>query len=115
MLRQGGAVAGVRAAGEQATVHLGVEGLHAAVHHLGEARHTFNGDHREACLAERLGCAAGRDDLPAERGQLAGELDDAALVRNRQQRSHQLSAMARTRSARLATSFRSITSTGEWE
>src|SRR5213076_675232 len=117
VLRERGAVSGMGATGEQAAVHLGVQGLHAPVHHFGESRHLLDRNHGDPSLAQRLGGATGGYDLPAERDQLAGELHDAALVRNRQQRPglHQVSATARMTSARLTTSFRSTTSAGEWE
>ena len=102
---------------EQAAVHLGVQRLHATVHHLGETRHLLDRNHGDPGLPEGLGGATGGHDLPAERDQLPGELHDAALVRHRQQGSglYHVSATARIKSARLTTSFRSTTSTGEWE
>src|SRR5438552_2314341 len=81
----------------------------------GDPGHRVDRDDRKSGLAQRLGRAAGRDDLPAERHQLAGELHDAALVRDRQQRSHQSSATAWIMSARLTTSRKSTTSAGECE
>src|SRR5438093_2806592 len=96
---------------------MGVQRLHAAVHHLGETRHLLDRNHGDPALPEGLGGATGGHDLPAERDQLPGELHDAALVRHRQQGSglYHVSATARIKSARLTTSFRSTTSTGEWE
>ena len=43
--------------------------------------------HRQARLGERLARAAGRDDLDAAAGQGAGELDEAGLVGNGNQRT----------------------------
>src|SRR2546422_11366289 len=52
---------------------------------------------------------------PVEGGELTGEVHEAALVGDREQRPHQTSAAAWIRSARLATSFRSTSSAGAWE
>ena len=115
VLGQRGAVAGMVTAGEQAAMHLGVQRLHAAVHHLGETGDLLDREDGNAGLAQRVGRPASRHDLPVEGGELAGEVHEAALVGDREQRPHQASAAAWIRSARLATSFRSTSSAGEWE
>ena len=74
-------VRGHVAAREQAAVDARVQRLDAAVHHLGEAGEVVDRADRDAGVGERLGGAAGRDDLDAELvGQRAAELDDAGLV-----------------------------------
>ena len=79
-----GHVLGVVALGQQAAVHHGMQGLHATVHHLGELRHLVDGRDRHAGLRDDAGGAARGDDLRAEFVmQRAGELDDARLVRHR--------------------------------
>jgi len=62
-----------------------VQGLDAAVHHLRKAGEVLDRADLEAGLGERGGGAAGRDELDAEARQAAGEVDDAALVGDRQQ------------------------------
>ena len=65
---------------EQAAVHLRVQRLHAAVEHLGEARHLGHLGHRQALVGQQLGGAAGGQQLDAQRVQGLGEFDDAGLV-----------------------------------
>ncbi len=115
VLGEVGAVARMVAPRQQAAVHRGVQRLEAALHHLGHARDPVHGQDRNPRLPQRLGRAAGRDEFPAERHELPGEGDEAALVRDGQQRPHHASAAAWISSARLATSFRSMSSAGEWE
>src|SRR5206468_3184932 len=67
-----GPIARVSAAGEQAAVHLGMQGFHATVHHLRKTGDLLDRDDGHARLAERLGGAARRYDLPPERDQVAG-------------------------------------------
>jgi hypothetical protein len=62
-----------------------VQRLDAAVHHLREAGEVVDGADVEAGLAQLAGGAAGRDELDAERGEALGEVDDPALVGDRQQ------------------------------
>ena len=76
------------AAREQAAVDLRVQRLDAAVEHLGKAGVLGDLGDREAGVGEQLGRAAGRQQLDAERRQLARELDDAGLVGNGDQRLH---------------------------
>ena len=67
-VRLGGAgVLGVAADGEQAAVDLGVQGLDAAVHHLGKAGVRGDVGHGDAGVLQGLGRAAGRQDLDAAR------------------------------------------------
>ena len=83
-----GHVLGVVAAGEQAAVHLGVQRLDAAVHHLGKARVLLDGHHLHAGLGQHARRAAGRDDLDAKLVlQRLHELDDTGLVRDRDERA----------------------------
>src|SRR5579859_2966425 len=100
---------------QQTAVDLGMERLHPSVHHLRKSGDLLDADHRDAFAPQRLGGAAGGHDFPAQGDQRAGELDDAALVRYREERSHQISAVAWTRSARPTRSRRSMTSAGECE
>jgi len=72
-------------AGEQAGVNRGMQRLHPPVENLresGDPIHRGDGDVR---FAERRGCSARRDQLPAELDQAAGEFDDATLVAYRDQ------------------------------
>ena len=60
-VRLGGAgVLGVAADGEQAAVHLGMQRLEAAVHHLGEAGVLGDVGDGDAGVLQGLGRAAGR-------------------------------------------------------
>src|SRR5213080_257949 len=108
-------VAGMTAPRQQAAVHLGVQRLHPPVHHLGEPGDLFDGGHRYPSLAQRVRRAAGGHDLAPEGRELASKLNDAPLVRDRHQCSHQVSPTAWIMSARLTTSRMSTTSVGEWE
>ena len=82
-----GHVGGIVAAGEQAAVHLGVQRLHATVHHLREARVLLDGDHVDAGLLEHARGAPGGDHLHAELLlERLDEGDDARLVRDRDER-----------------------------
>ena len=68
-------------AAEQAAVDLGVQGLDAAVHHLGKAGELVDHGDRDAGLLQNAGSAAGRDDLDAELvHQRAGEVLAASLI-----------------------------------
>jgi hypothetical protein len=77
----------VQVAHEDAAVHARVQGLHAPVHDLGGLRVLRHVDYREARFAQRLGGAAGREDLDALGSQSLGKLNDSGLVRDRHQRS----------------------------
>ena len=78
-------VVGVVARGEQAGIELGVQRLDPAVHDLREAGEVVDGAHRDAGALECLRGAAGRDHLDTELREPGREVDDAALVGNRQQ------------------------------
>ena len=66
--------------GEDAAVHARMEGLHAAVEHLGEAGDVLDLGDGDAGLADGRGGRAGGDDLGAGLGEGGGEVDDARLV-----------------------------------
>ena len=70
---------------QQAAVHLRVQRLDAAVHHLGKAGELGDVEHLEPGVVERLGGAAGGDELDAVAGERLGEIDEAGLVGDRQQ------------------------------
>ena len=72
---------------EQPGVELRVQGLDPPAHDLGEAREVLDRADLEPGLAQRGGRAARGDQLDAERREPARELDDARLVRHRQQRA----------------------------
>ena len=87
MLRGLGHVLLVIAAGKQAAVHLGVQGLDATIHHLGESRVLLDGDDVDAGVREHAGRAAGRNHLDAELIlERLDELDDTGLVSDRDER-----------------------------
>ena len=58
---------------EQTAMHLRMQRLHPAVHHLGKAGDLGDVGHREPGLGKALARAAGRDDLDAVPAQRAGE------------------------------------------
>ncbi len=64
------------AAGEDAPVHAGMEGLDPPVEHLGEAGDLGNAGDGEARLAEGPRRAAGRHELDTEAGQGPGEFHE---------------------------------------
>jgi hypothetical protein len=70
---------------EDAAVHLRVQRLDAAAHHLGEAGVVGDLDHREARLGEQARGAAGGEQFDTARGQRLGEVDDAGLVGDAEQ------------------------------
>ena len=67
---------------QQSAMHVGVQRLDAAVHHLRKAGEVGHVEHREARVAQRPGGAAGRDDLDATARQRAPKLDQSGLVRD---------------------------------
>ena len=76
------------AAGQQRAVNLGVQGLDAAVHHLGIARELLDGGYGNARVLDGTSRAARRDDLDAKVvNQRPCEIDDARLIGNRDQRA----------------------------
>ena len=80
VLPGGGEVARLGAARQDAAVHLGVQGLHPAVHHLGEAGHLGDADDGQPGVLQGAGGAAGGDEVEAARGQCAREVDDTSFV-----------------------------------
>ena len=72
--------------GQDAGVDPRVERLDAAVEHLREARDRGHVGDRQSGRSQRLGRAAGGDQLEAEAHQPRAELRQAGLVRDRQQR-----------------------------
>ena len=76
------------ASGQQRAVNLGVQGLNAAVHHLGIARELLDGGYGNARVLDGTSRAARRDDLDAKViDQRPCEIDDARLIGNRDQRA----------------------------
>ena len=75
---------------EQAGVQLGVKRLDPPVHDFGKAGQLGDLPDGDPRLRELAGGAAGRDDLDPQVGQATGELDDAGLVGDRQQRAGDL-------------------------
>ena len=81
-------------------VDLGMQGLHAPVHHLGKSgdvRDVANGDARFPQEPRR---PARREDLDAERGQRAAQIDEPGLVVNAHQRAADFHALSFTRTRR---------------
>ena len=81
-------VLGEVAAGEDAGVDGGVEGLDAAVEHLGEAGEVGDLPDGEAGVGEDAVGGAGADQLHAQIVEGAGELRRAGLVVEAQERFH---------------------------
>jgi hypothetical protein len=69
------------------TVHLRVQRLHPAVHHLGKAGHGRHAGDRQPGRRQRRRRSPGRHQFEPAGGQAAGELHHAGLVRHTQQRS----------------------------
>src|SRR5262249_4370176 len=78
----GGGVIRVVTDGEQAAMDLGMQRLHPAVHHFGEAGHLGDIERANAGVRQRLAGASSRDELDSRRRQRARELDEARLVGN---------------------------------
>lgn len=72
-------------AAEQAAVHHRMQGLDPAVHHFREAGEIGHVLDRQAGLADRLGGAAGGQQLDVAGSQGTGQIDQAGLVGNGQQ------------------------------
>ena len=83
-----GLVGGVGGIGEDAAVHLGVQRHDPVPEDRVEPRQLGQVGHVQPGVAQRGGGAARRHQVDAELGQLAGELDDAGLVVDRQQGPH---------------------------
>ena len=82
MLIERGVVLGQVAAGEDTGVDRRVEGLDAAIEHLGEARDLLDAGDRDTGRFDGPFRAAGRDELPAEGVEPPGEILDPGLVVN---------------------------------
>ncbi len=80
MLRDGCLVLGVAADVQDAAVDLGVQGLHPAVEHLGEAGEVGDIAHGQAGVAQGLGRTSCRHEVHAMGGERLGEADEAGLV-----------------------------------
>jgi len=78
-------VFGVVADRQQAAMHLGVQRLDPPVHHLRKPGELGDVFHLEPGLGDRLGGAAGGDQIDAVAGEGAGEVDQAGLVGNGKQ------------------------------
>ena len=79
-------VLGVQAPRQQCRVQPRVQSLHAAVEDLFLAGELGDVGHLEPGFAQGAGGAAGGEDLDPERGQALGEVGDAGLVGDRDQR-----------------------------
>ncbi len=66
-------------------MHLGMQRLDAAIEHFREAGVVGNVGDGEAGVAQQLGGAAGGEQLDAETGEGAGEIDGAMFVGNADQ------------------------------
>ena len=71
---------------ENAAMHFRVEGLDAAIEHLGKAGVVGNVGDVESGIAQQLGGAAGGQQLDPELSQAAGKIHRAALVGNADER-----------------------------
>ena len=70
---------------EQTAVDARVQGLHATVHHLGEAGLVGDVLHLEARLAQRAGRAPGGEELHAAGGERPTQFGQAGLVVDREE------------------------------
>ena len=76
---------------QQGAVHLGVQRLHATIHHLGVAGKLLNRGNGNARSLNRLGGSARRDNLNAKIvNQCSCEIDDAGLIGDRDKRAPDL-------------------------
>jgi len=78
---------GIVAQGQQPAMHAGVQGLHAAVHHLGEAGHVGHVAHLQPLGAQLGRAAAGRDQLHPAGRKGVGQFAHPGLVGNGNQRA----------------------------
>ena len=79
----------------------GMQRLDAAVHHFGKAGDVADVDHRQARVGQRLGRAAGRDELEATVGQRLAKRNQAGFIRNTQNRTpHRNYALRETKEKR---------------
>jgi hypothetical protein len=78
--RDGRFVPGVAANVKQATMDARMQRLHAAVEHLWESGELADVLDCKPGRAQRIGCAAGGDQLHAESGKRAGKFHQAGFV-----------------------------------
>ena len=90
MLFQSRHVRGQVAAGQQATVDLGVQGFDAAIKHFRELGDFGHLGHGQAGIGQQFGGAAGREQLHAQAMQGLGKFDNAGLVRYGKKSFHRL-------------------------
>ncbi len=69
---------------QDAAVDLGMQRFHPAIQHLREAGEVGNIAYREPGLAQGPRRTSGRNQFHVHAGQLAGEIDQASLIRNTQ-------------------------------
>ena len=77
---QGFQVFGIVASRQQAAVHVGVQGLDAAVADLGKARHVADVDYFHPAVGQQFHRAARGDHLPTQGTQALGEINDTRFV-----------------------------------
>ena len=85
VLGHAGGMVGLVAQRQQSAMHHRVQGLDPAIHHfreVGDVRHVADG---QSGVAQRLGCAAGRNQHHAQVGQPLREFEQPGLVGDRQQ------------------------------
>ena len=76
---------GVVADRQQSAMHLGMQGLDPSVHHFRKPGQFGNIPDLQAGRGNRLGGAAGGDEIDAVGGKRAGELDQSGFIRYGQQ------------------------------
>ena len=69
-------------------MHFGVQGLDAAIEHLGELCHFRHFGDGQARIGQQFGGAAGGQQLDAQRMQGLGKFNDASFVRDGKQGVH---------------------------
>ena len=75
---------------EQPAMDFRMQRLHPPIHHFGALRDLGDVGHLEACLAQRLGGAAGGDELHALRREATRKIDEPRLVADRKERAGNL-------------------------
>ena len=70
---------------QQSAMHLRMQRLHPAIHHFGKAGEVRDVAHLQAGVGDRLGGAAGGDELDAVAAERAREVDQPGLVGNREE------------------------------
>ena len=73
-------IVGIVASRQQAAVHVGVQGLDAAVADLGKARHVADVDNLDPAVGEQFHRAARGHHLPAQGTQALGEINNTRFV-----------------------------------